>query len=155
MDKKYQFLLPTTPAELLDRLSILLLKRQARFSQVVEDQLADIRTIVQEAAGLLSLPSLIDIGHIAKLLASAIDGGPSIAAYHTEMLAAINRQLWVTEDYLRICEANKDFGQGFVDAARNVYKLNDERNRLKKAIDAIFGLAGEQKMYATDNPGEQ
>jgi hypothetical protein len=54
-------------------------------------------------------------------------------------LAAVNRALWEVEDSLRAMERTQDFGAGFVELARSVYRTNDERARLKNAISAAAG----------------
>jgi len=64
-------------------------------------------------------------------------------------LISVNRQLWDVEDEVRRCEANKDFGEQFVQLARSVYRLNDERGRIKREISRLSssGIV-EEKFYA-------
>ena len=50
-------------------------------------------------------------------------------------LYATNRVLWEIEDELRELEAKNDFGETFIQRAREVYTLNDERSKLKKEIN--------------------
>ncbi|MCB9688438.1 MAG: hypothetical protein H6738_20860 [Alphaproteobacteria bacterium] len=67
-------------------------------------------------------------------------------------LLEVNGALWDVEDALRTHEAHGDFGERFVELARAVYRLNDERARLKAAVDVRCGDAGtEPKWYATPN----
>ena len=54
-------------------------------------------------------------------------------------LKVVNLNLWDIEDKLRICEKNKDFGQTFVELARNVYFNNDKRAKIKSQINEILG----------------
>ena len=54
-------------------------------------------------------------------------------------LAAVNEALWDVEDALRVHEARGEFGARFVERARSVYRLNDERARLKRAINDALG----------------
>ena len=54
-------------------------------------------------------------------------------------LKEINAKLWVIEDDKRDCEKNKDFGEKFITLARNVYKFNDERAKIKLAINNALG----------------
>ena len=49
-------------------------------------------------------------------------------------LKSINLKLWDIEDGKRSAEKNKDFGENFIELARNVYKFNDERAKIKLAI---------------------
>ena len=50
-------------------------------------------------------------------------------------LKSINLKLWDIEDGKRLAEKNKDFGTVFVELARNVYKYNDERAKIKLKIN--------------------
>ena len=54
-------------------------------------------------------------------------------------LEAVNQELWDVEDALRSLEAKQDFGQTFIELARSVYRLNDERARLKRAVNERLG----------------
>ena len=63
-------------------------------------------------------------------------------------LYATNRVLWEVEDELRELEAKNDFGETFIQRAREVYTLNDERSRLKKEINLVTGSKlVEEKSY--------
>jgi hypothetical protein len=64
-------------------------------------------------------------------------------------LLAINTQLWDIEDEIRRFEKAGDFGPSFVALARAVYKTNDRRAAVKKAINLLTGaLIVEEKSYA-------
>ena len=54
-------------------------------------------------------------------------------------LKNVNLRLWDIEDGKRAAEKNKDFGQQFIELARNVYKFNDERAKIKLAINTSLG----------------
>ena len=54
-------------------------------------------------------------------------------------LKKVNINLWDTEDNIRICEKNKDFGKTFIEHARNVYLYNDKRAKIKSDINKILG----------------
>jgi histidyl-tRNA synthetase len=56
-----------------------------------------------------------------------------------EKLMDVNRKLWDVEDDLRLLEKKGKFDDEFVQKARSVYKLNDERSRLKKIINIEEG----------------
>ncbi len=62
----------------------------------------------------------------------------SISKYINE-LKNINLKLWDIEDGKRASEKNKDFGEKFIELARNVYKFNDERAKIKLAINNSLG----------------
>ena len=61
-----------------------------------------------------------------------------ISKYINE-LKNINLKLWDIEDGKRAAEKNKDFGEKFIELARNVYKFNDERAKIKFAINTSLG----------------
>ena len=61
-----------------------------------------------------------------------------ISKYINE-LKNINLKLWDIEDGKRAAEKNKDFGEKFIELARNVYKFNDERAKIKLAINTSLG----------------
>jgi hypothetical protein len=48
-------------------------------------------------------------------------------------------KLWDIENGKRSAEKNKDFGKDFIELARNVYKTNDERAKIKLAINIKLG----------------
>jgi hypothetical protein len=54
-------------------------------------------------------------------------------------LKEINLKLWYIEDGKRASEKNKDFGENFIKLARNVYKFNDDRARIKLDINNNLG----------------
>ena len=61
----------------------------------------------------------------------------------------INLNLWIIEDKIRICEKNKDFGENFIDLARNVYLNNDKRAKIKSEINKLLDSnIKEIKQYA-------
>ena len=58
---------------------------------------------------------------------------------HVEKLKNINLKLWDIEDGKRLAEKNKDFGKQIIELARSVYKINDERAKVKLAINNTLG----------------
>ena len=54
-------------------------------------------------------------------------------------LKSINLKLWDIENGKRLAEKNSDFGVQFIELARNVYKNNDERAKIKSKINNILG----------------
>ena len=52
-------------------------------------------------------------------------------------LSDINSQLWDVEDWIRECEKEQRFDKEFVELARSVYKLNDERSEIKRHINLL------------------
>jgi hypothetical protein len=63
-------------------------------------------------------------------------------------LALVNEALWEVEDALRALEAQNNFGPAFVDRARSVYRLNDQRAALKRSLNQKLGSdLVEEKSY--------
>ena len=58
---------------------------------------------------------------------------------HINNLKEINLKLWDIEDNKRAAEKEKKFDDKFIELARNVYKLNDERAKIKLAINITLG----------------
>ena len=54
-------------------------------------------------------------------------------------LKKINQKLWDIEDKIRDKERSKNFDVDFIELARKVYFTNDERSRIKRNINEIFG----------------
>ncbi len=121
--------IPSAVGELIDKITILEIKAE-RMSD--EAKLKNVR---------LELQLLGETCVTEKVV------GPALEAKKAE-LKAINEKLWVIEDDIRDCERAKDFGQTFIALARAVYVTNDERARVKKEINTLFGSQiVEEKSY--------
>ena len=106
--------------ELLDKISILEIKREK-----IRDK-ANLEEINKEYKSLKEVQNLsIKMTEKLKTL--------------FEEIKEVNLTLWNIEDKLRICEKNKDFGQVFVELARNVYLNNDNRSKIKFEINKLLG----------------
>jgi hypothetical protein len=57
----------------------------------------------------------------------------------TKELKNINLKLWNIEDKKRDLEKKQEFGKEFIELARNVYKSNDERAKIKLKINEALG----------------
>jgi hypothetical protein len=122
-------LVPTSPGQVLDRITILQIK----------------------AAKTDGLPShgvvMAELTELLRLWNAAVTPSAELADLEKE-LRDVNAELWEVEDRLRLFEKNSDFGTQFVQAARSVYKLNDERFRLKRRVDALLRCElSETKLY--------
>ncbi|KOQ72279.1 DUF6165 family protein [Stenotrophomonas maltophilia] len=124
-----EILVPVSFGELLDKISILQIKSE-RIG--VEAKLANVR---KELSALektwMAHPAAVK--DVARLRAD---------------LKEVNEQLWDIEDDIRLKEKAQAFDQDFIDLARSVYLRNDERARIKKAINLALGSAYvEEKSY--------
>ncbi len=117
--------IPVSWGELLDKITILRIK-----------------TCRLRAPG-----SQINASTELQLLQRAVNGG-KIAPELEAALLAVNTRLWRIEDLLREKEAAGDFGAAFIALARAVYRENDERARIKRAVNRSLGSAlVEEKQY--------
>ncbi len=63
-------------------------------------------------------------------------------------LKKVNLEIWNVEDAIRLKEVDKNFDEGFVQLARDVYFKNDRRAALKRKINNKHGsLIIEEKEY--------
>jgi hypothetical protein len=85
------------------------------------------------------------------LLAVAPDGllaSAEVSALR-EKLKAVNAELWLIEDEIRVKERAHDFGETFIALARAVYLTNDRRAALKREINRLSQSDFvEEKSYA-------
>lgn len=66
----------------------------------------------------------------------------------TDKLLQVNQALWKVEDDIRLCEKDRDFSLRFIELARSVYRINDERAYIKKEINMKYGSEFvEEKSY--------
>ena len=116
-------------------------------------ELFDKITILQiKLDKLTSKNALNNVGREFKQLQSILikDFPNSIEAKQLEEeLKQINQQLWDIEDNIRDKERNRSFDDEFIQLARSVYIINDERSRIKRKINDIFGSEFvEEKSYS-------
>ena len=57
----------------------------------------------------------------------------------TKELKNVNLKLWNVENKKRELEKKQGFGKEFIELARNVYKSNDERAKIKLKINEALG----------------
>ena len=115
-------------------------------------ELLDKVTILEIKSERLRTPAaLANAAHELTLLRAIVaelaETPPGLAALRGE-LAAVNRRLWDIEDAIRRKEAAAEFDAGFIELARAVYRGNDERSRIKRAINELLGSdIIEEKQY--------
>ncbi len=128
-------------------------KRRALLIEISPGELIDKITILNIKAERIADPEkLANVRHERALLqdtrAKTLAESPELARLEAE-LKAVNETLWQIEDDIRACEAAGDFGAGFIELARSVYRNNDRRAALKREIGALFGAKiVEEKSYA-------
>lgn len=120
--------------------------------EVGAGELIDKITILTIKTERMSDPAkLKNVRYELDVLSTARDGYLEDGAELQKLTAAlkeVNEALWEIEDDIRQCEADKDFGQKFIDLARAVYITNDKRAAIKKDINLLTGAAViEEKSY--------
>jgi hypothetical protein len=124
--------IPVSWGELLDKIAILQIKtKRLRASGAAHNaahELALLRQAAEPPSGGVGFPA-----GVAEL---------------RHGLIAVNVRLWRIEERLREQEAAADFGPGFIALARIVYRENDERGRIKQALNRLLRSAlVEEKQY--------
>jgi Family of unknown function (DUF6165) len=122
-------LVPVSPGELLDKITILRIKSQR----------------IHDAAKSGNVRAELQL--LERTWASLGAASQQIAA-DERALQSVNEQLWDIEDRIRGKEAARDFDQDFIELARAVYHRNDERAAIKRRINVALGSSiVEEKSY--------
>ena len=112
-------------------------------AEVSAGELIDKITILEiKKAKITNKEKLIDIekelSSLNQTMKKFIPDESSIKKYKND-LKEVNSKLWDIEDGKRLAEKNNDFGEKFIELARNVYKFNDERAKIKLAVNNSLG----------------
>jgi hypothetical protein len=124
-----EILIPISPGELLDKITILQIK-----SERIADpaKVANVRT---------------ELEMLNAVWREAVAEDAEITALTAE-LKTINEALWEIEDDIRDEERNRRFGERFIELARAVYVTNDERANAKKKVNLHLNSSiVEEKSY--------
>ena len=117
MDK---ILAEISAGELIDKITILEIKKE---------KISNKEKLVEVNKELISLN---------ETLKKSINNESKISSFKND-LKNINLKLWDIEDGKRSAEKNNKFDEKFIELARSVYKFNDERAKIKLAINNAFG----------------
>ena len=119
-----------SPGELIDKITILEIKlERIKDSSKLENVKREYEILTATGNGVLETSSQL-VGLSAEL-------------------KTVNERLWEIEDDIRQYERDKDFSEKFIELARSVYVVNDERSRLKREINDLLGSSLiEEKSYA-------
>lgn len=113
-------LVPISPGELLDKITILRIKQER-------------------------IPDASKLAHVKLELALLeqtwrdCGGASHDVALDERALHNVNERLWDIEDRIRDKEAKQSFDRDFIELARAVYVCNDERAAIKKRINLRLG----------------
>lgn len=118
-DKLDKILAEISAGELVDKITILEIKK-SKISN--KDKLIDVEK---------------ELSSLNTTMIKYIPDQEKISNFKKE-LKQINLKLWDIEDNKRLSEKNNNFGDRFIELARNVYKYNDQRAKIKSAINDIL-----------------
>ena len=118
MDK---ILAEISAGELIDKITILEIKKE---------KISNKEKLIEVNKELISLN---------ETLKKSIKNDESKILSFKNDLKNINLKLWDIEDGKRSAEKNSKFDEKFIQLARNVYKFNDERAKIKLAINNALG----------------
>jgi hypothetical protein len=125
----HEILIPISPGELLDKITILQIKAE-RIADPVK--VANVKT---------------ELDMLSKVWSETIEIDAEITALTTE-LKSVNEALWEIEDDIRDEERGRRFGERFIELARAVYVTNDERANAKKKVNLhLNSTIVEEKSY--------
>lgn len=122
-------LAPISVGELIDKITILKIK-----SNLITD-IDKLKNIEKELQALEKIKDELnlDLNSVESLQSK---------------LYSVNLELWHIENYKRASEKDQNFGDGFINAARQVYLKNDLRSSIKKNINELVGSSIiEEKSY--------
>ena len=121
MDKNMDKILAEISAgELIDKITILEIKKEK----------------ISNKEKLLEVNK--ELNSLNETLKQSINDKSKIIDFKKD-LKNINLKLWDIEDGKRSAEKNNKFDEKFIELARNVYKFNDERAKIKLAINNALG----------------
>jgi hypothetical protein len=124
-----ELLVPISPGELIDKITILEIKSQ-RISDAAK--LANVRT---------------ELRLLQQTWTASAFSSTDISA-EWSALRDINARLWDIEDDIRDKERAGDFDAAFIELARAVYVTKDERAAIKRQINTKLGSSlVEEKSY--------
>ena len=121
MDKKMDKILAEISAgELIDKITILEIKKEKISNK---EKLVEVNK---------------ELNSLNETLKKSINDQSNIINFKND-LKNINLKLWDIEDGKRSAEKNNKFDEKFIELARSVYKFNDERAKIKLAINNALG----------------
>ena len=124
-----EILIPISPGELLDKITIL---------QIKAERIADPMKVANVKT---------ELDMLSKVWSETIEVDAEITALTTE-LKSVNEALWEIEDDIRDEERGRRFGERFIELARAVYVTNDERANAKKKVNLhLNSTIVEEKSY--------
>ena len=97
-----------------------------------------------------------ELALLLEVFAAIADPAPAGLAALRAALGVVNCRLWQIEDEIRAKEAAQSFDVGFIALARAVYQSNDERSRIKRAINQLLasGIVEEKQYIAYSTPSD-
>ena len=122
-------LIPISWGELIDKITILEIKQ----------------INIKSSAALANINK--ELGYLNEIIRGSTGVGELIKDVKQQLLN-LNMLLWQVEDDIRDKDFKQEFDSAFIELARKVYKLNDQRAKLKKTINEMLNSEFvEEKSY--------
>ena len=124
-------------------------KKSAVFVPVPLGELVDKITILQIKKSFMTSSKLENVEKELSLLEETLKKKRiNVDDSYFFRLKNVNKTLWDIEDKIRMKESKSEFDQEFIDLARSVYIQNDKRFCIKKEINNYFNSdLVEEKSY--------
>ena len=118
--KMVKILAEISAGELIDKITILEIKKEKISNK---EKLVEVNK---------------ELNSLNETLKKSINDESKILSFKND-LKNINLKLWDIEDGKRSAEKNNKFDEKFIELSRSVYKFNDERAKIKLAINNALG----------------
>ena len=116
--KKLSIKIPVSLGELVDKITILRIK-QACISDA--EKIANVLTEYHMLVAITEYSSI-----------------KSTIAVQEADLQKVNQLIWTHSEDIRLLDQENDISNEYLETFRIIFKLNDERSRIKKAINVMF-----------------
>jgi transcriptional regulator of nitric oxide reductase len=113
-------LVPVSPAEVLDKITILEIKSERMTDPAKLDNVR------------------VELELLRQTWSKSVPDDPAVQRLHTR-LKEVNEALWQIEDDIRDKERLRQFDEHFIELARSVYMTNDHRSQIKKELNLLLG----------------
>jgi Mg2+/Co2+ transporter CorB len=117
--------------------------------EVSNGEIADKLTIIEiKLSKIRDEAKLINIKKEYVVVSEAMSAIMETSHPLYRQLYDINSKLWEIEDHIRDLERARDFGEDFIQTARSIYFINDDRSIVKRKINEMTGSKlFEEKSY--------
>ena len=122
---------PISYGELFDKISILEIKAERLTDMAKLENVNDELRLLKEVVHRMVMDDALQVDAIFR------------------KLKGVNQMIWEVEDKIRDFERRKAFDSEFIEAARSIYRLNDQRASIKRELNVMTSSQiVEEKSYS-------